>query len=600
MGRISAMPLRRQLFLAIFLLIVPLFAAAGWSGWLSLHEREGELAEQAILIARTVAAFIDRDVGELDDLARRLARVPVVRALDAEGTRGVFMRAMDGRAPVLRLELASADGRQIAALDSGEATLDTVEWAADVLRRGDRALVSVVTGQRVRYAVIGYPVRDSNGKAIGALGMFVNLQSLQDAFGAVGLQDKSVVTIASMDDGRILARSSDGERFVGSLAPELPRRGPAAPHRAVGSDGVERVYVEESVHVGPWLVSVGLPMSIAFDRAASLWSRSLVILFLAVGSWLFVALILSNRFVGAVGDLDATAQRIASGDFGPITKKKMFAREFADLQTAFVSMLERFNASRDKLDAQMAEERRIRKELESLQGQVIRQERLAAVGQMVSGVAHEINNPLQSISGFAELLRLQRTLPESAQSDLTIILRESARANAIIRNLALFARQQPGPAEPIRLGEVIVAVAELRQRRLESEQIELRIEDASTQHVMAVLTELQQVILNFVVNAEQAILSTRRIPARVTIRTYDRGERVVLEVEDTGPGVKPENEPRLFEPFFTTKPVGQGTGLGLSISYGIIESLGGKVGYRPASATGAIFYFDLPAAGPEI
>ena len=111
------------------------------------------------------------------------------------------------------------------------------------------------------------------------------------------------------------------------------------------------------------------------------------------------------------------------------------------------------------------------------------------------------------------------------------------------------------------------------------------------------LTELQQVVLNFVINAEQAILASGRIPARVTIRTYDRGDRVVLEVEDTGPGVKPEHEPRLFEPFFTTKPVGQGTGLGLSISYGIIESLGGKIGYRAASASGAIFYFDLPAAG---
>jgi two-component system NtrC family sensor kinase len=239
----------------------------------------------------------------------------------------------------------------------------------------------------------------------------------------------------------------------------------------------------------------------------------------------------------------------------------------------------------------------MREELESLQGQVIRQERLAAVGQLVSGVAHEINNPLQSISGFAELLRLQRNLPESAQSDLSVILRESARANAIIRNLALFARQQPGPAALIQLREVIAAVAELRQRRLESEQIELQIEDASRQPVLAVLTELQQVILNFVVNAEQAILASGRIPARVTIRSYDRGPRVVLEVEDTGPGVKPEDEPRLFEPFFTTKPVGQGTGLGLSISYGIIESLGGSIGHRPGPATGSIFYFELPAAG---
>jgi two-component system NtrC family sensor kinase len=144
---------------------------------------------------------------------------------------------------------------------------------------------------------------------------------------------------------------------------------------------------------------------------------------------------------------------------------------------------------------------------------------------------------------------------------------------------------------------VIAAVAELRQRRLESEQIELQIEDHSRQPVLAVLTELQQVVLNFVINAEQAILASGRIPARVTIRTYDRDARVVLEVEDTGPGVKPEDEPRLFEPFFTTKPVGQGTGLGLSISYGIIESLRGKVGYRPAPASGAIFYFELPAEG---
>jgi signal transduction histidine kinase len=296
----------------------------------------------------------------------------------------------------------------------------------------------------------------------------------------------------------------------------------------------------------------------------------------------------------AVAQLDSTAQRIAAGDFSPMTRQRTFAREFAQLQDAFDSMLQRFNATRAKLDAQMAEERRMRVELESLQGQVIRQERLAAVGQLVSGVAHEINNPLQAISGFAELLQLQRDLPQPVQNDLGVIQRESARACGIIRNLALFARQQPGPAAPLRIGDVIAAVVELRQRRLESEQIELRVEDGSRQLVMAVLTELQQVVLNFVVNAEQAILTSGRIPGRITIRSLDRTGRVVLEVEDTGSGVKAEDEDRLFEPFFTTKPVGQGTGLGLSISYGIIESLGGTIGHRSAPASGAIFYFELP------
>jgi len=103
-------------------------------------------------------------------------------------------------------------------------------------------------------------------------------------------------------------------------------------------------------------------------------------------------------------------------------------------------------------------------------------------------------------------------------------------------------------------------------------------------------------VLNFVVNAEQAIVMSGRQPGRITIRTRDDEDRVILEVEDTGPGIDPEHEARLFQPFFTTKPVGQGTGLGLSVSYGIIDSLGGHIGYRSAPAGGAIFHFDLPAA----
>jgi C4-dicarboxylate-specific signal transduction histidine kinase len=480
-GRFAGLPLRRQLFVAIFLLLVPLLAAVIWSGSMSFQERGDELGDEAKTIARTVAAVIDRDPSRRDDV-----------------------------------------------------------------------------------------------------------------FGVVPVPPGAVVAIATTD-GVVLSRRGAATIAPGTPLPGQTRLGLLLPFRSVDEDGVERVYGAAPTASGPWIVSVGLPMSLAFDRARTLWSRSLTILAFAVGSWLFVALVLSNRLVSAVGYLDRTAQRIASGDFSPLPKKRMFARELNELHEAFESMLRQFNATRDKLDAQAAEERRIRKELESLQGQVIRQERLAAVGQLVSGVAHEINNPLQAISGFAELLQLQRNLPPPVQNDLNVILRESARACAIIRNLALFARQQAGPAAVIQLTEVIAAVAELRQRRLESEQIELRIDDASTQSVMAVLTELQQVVLNFVVNAEQAILTSGRIPGRVTIRTYDRDSRVVLEVEDTGPGVRPEDEPRLFEPFFTTKPVGQGTGLGLSISYGIIESLGGTVGYRPAPARGAIFSFELPA-----
>jgi C4-dicarboxylate-specific signal transduction histidine kinase len=356
------------------------------------------------------------------------------------------------------------------------------------------------------------------------------------------------------------------------------------------------MYSAAIIDQGPWIASVGIPVSVAVQHAVSLSARNFTILALGLTAGLLVALVLSKRLTKSVWHLDVAAQRIAGGDFTPIEHELMASREFDELQDAFDRMLTRFNETRHALDAQMTEERGMRQELQSLQRQVIRQERLAAVGQLVSGVAHEINNPLQAILGFAELLQMQTELPDDVKNDLKLIQKESARACGIIRNLALFARQQTGEAAPTRLCDVIKSVAELRERRLQSEEIELRVEDQSEQTVMAVLAELQQVLLNFVVNAEQSIIMSGRRPGRITVRTRDEKDRVILEVEDTGPGIPPENEAKLFQPFFTTKPVGQGTGLGLSVSYGIIDSLGGRIGYRSAPAGGALFFFDLPAA----
>jgi C4-dicarboxylate-specific signal transduction histidine kinase len=356
------------------------------------------------------------------------------------------------------------------------------------------------------------------------------------------------------------------------------------------------MYGEAIVPNGPWLVTVSIPMSVASRSALSRSTLSAAILALGFVGWLLVGLVFSRRLTKSGAHLEAAAGRAASGDFAPIEAQPMATREFAQLQLAFDHMLRRFNETRAALDAQMAEEHRMLEEVRSLQRQVIRQERLAAVGQLVAGVAHEINNPLQAILGFAELLQMQTNIPDEAKSDLALIQKESVRACGIIRNLALFARQQAGEPERVRLSEVIAAIVELRRRRLESEDIELRVEDASRRHVLAVLAELQQVALNFVANAEQSIIMSGRCPGCVTIRTRDEGDRVVLEVEDTGPGVPRELEARLFQPFFTTKPVGEGTGLGLSVSYGIIDSLGGRIGYRSAPAGGAIFYFDLPVA----
>jgi C4-dicarboxylate-specific signal transduction histidine kinase len=256
-------------------------------------------------------------------------------------------------------------------------------------------------------------------------------------------------------------------------------------------------------------------------------------------------------------------------------------------------MITNLRAAQDALAAQVAEERRVQEEKESLQRQLIRQERLAAIGVLVSGVAHELNNPLQAILGFAELLHLQEDLPDSVKHDLGLIRRESARASAIIRNLQRFGRQTTEPS-PVKLSDVLASVLELRQRKIESQGIRLDIEDQSEAVVSAVFTELQQVVLNFLINAEQAVERLEPARRRILIRTSDGRNSARLEVEDGGAGVPLGDEAKLFQPFFTTKPVGEGTGLGLSVSYGIITSHNGEIGYRQSHRGGAIFFFELP------
>ena len=234
--------------------------------------------------------------------------------------------------------------------------------------------------------------------------------------------------------------------------------------------------------------------------------------------------------------------------------------------------------------------------LQSLQRQVVRQERLTAVGLLVSGVAHELNNPLQAILGTVELLERHQDLPPDVLAEIGFVKTQSGRAREIIRNLSRFSNQQPGPETLVDLRDVIAEIVLLRKADLDQASIALDIESSSVRRVNANFTELEQVMLNFVINAQQALEGSHRSPARIVIRLADNGKNVRLEVADNGPGVRQDDEPKLFQPFFTTKPVGKGTGLGLSVSYGIVDSYGGAIGYFKNESGGATFFFELPAA----
>jgi C4-dicarboxylate-specific signal transduction histidine kinase len=214
----------------------------------------------------------------------------------------------------------------------------------------------------------------------------------------------------------------------------------------------------------------------------------------------------------------------------------------------------------------------------------------------VSGVAHELNNPLQAILGTVELLERHTNLPPEVLSEIAFVKTQSGRAREIIRNLSRFSNQQPGPEMLVDMRDVIAEVIQLRKADLDKSSIVLDVESSSVRKVNANFTELEQVTLNFVINAQQALEAAPRSPGRILIRLVDSGRNVRLEVADNGPGVRPDDEPKLFQPFFTTKPVGKGTGLGLSVSYGIIDSYGGAIGYLRNEWGGATFFFELAAA----
>lgn len=233
--------------------------------------------------------------------------------------------------------------------------------------------------------------------------------------------------------------------------------------------------------------------------------------------------------------------------------------------------------------------------LKSTQVQLIQSAKLAAVGELVAGVAHELNNPLGVIWGECDLL-LDHRLGKTTKEIITVIHRESGRCIRVVQNLLSFARPSTGGKTEISINASVETVLQLRQHELRLKNIELEVDlEPALLPSIADKQQIEQVILNLVVNAEQAMTSARG-GGRLVVRTKLEDGQVVIQIRDDGPGIPEENLSRIFDPFFTTKEVGQGTGLGLSICYSIIRDHGGSIRGYNELAGGATFIVELPVA----
>ena len=240
-------------------------------------------------------------------------------------------------------------------------------------------------------------------------------------------------------------------------------------------------------------------------------------------------------------------------------------------------------------------------EEKQLQQQLVQSEKMGAIGQLVSGVAHELNNPLASITAFAQLMLSDGNLNKDDRHATETIASEARRAARIVHNLLTFARQHKAEKTYADINQVIENTLELRGYDLNVRGIQIeRLYADPPPSTMLDAYQLQQVILNLVTNAEQAMAGVERTHHRLTVRTRQNVDAVHIEIEDTGPGIPVESLERIFNPFYTTKSVGHGTGLGLSISLGIISEHGGRIWAENAAGGGARFCVELPlvAAAP--
>ncbi len=314
--------------------------------------------------------------------------------------------------------------------------------------------------------------------------------------------------------------------------------------------------------------------------------------------------ILWNFVSTPVSLLKKGMERVAGGDLD-YTLEIRTRDEMGDLARAFNAMTVDLKKSKDELvEWGNTLEKKVQKKTEAIrmaQAQLIHSEKLASLGRMAAGVAHEINSPLTGIVTFGHLL-LKRFPPGTQErEDVEVIIEQANRCSNIIKGLLGFARASVAEKAPTNINDVLDRSLNIVRNKADFFNIKLVTEfDGSLHRVKADASQLQQVFTNMIINAADAVEGNGTITI-ITKNIIDEGQDMAeIEFRDTGAGISPENIAKIFEPFFTTKPVGKGTGLGLAVSHGIIQDHGGKMLVNSVVGEGTSFRVQIPAYREEL
>jgi len=325
----------------------------------------------------------------------------------------------------------------------------------------------------------------------------------------------------------------------------------------------------------------------------------------------FGAFLLRRRLIAPLRALADAAQRMAEGDLG-VRVQPEGPRECEELGRAFNEMTESLRRRTEELEKAVADLRSANRELRSARRGLLRAERLAAVGQLAAGVAHEVGNPMGALLAFLDLAERPDDVPEGTRRHLARARAEVERVRAILRQLLDFSRPPRGEALPVDLPELAREAVGLVRAEARNRGIRFSVQlEGSPPPAWGDPGAIRQILLNLLLNAAHAVrerepaeVRVRIGPAALHARTGDGPEAararrhpdaVACEVEDDGPGVPPELRERIFDAFFTTRPPGEGTGLGLATAGRLAAEQGGELELLPGSGRGARFRLLLPA-----
>ena len=389
------------------------------------------------------------------------------------------------------------------------------------------------TGEEIDVLLTVTPVRDDNGTLVGRIGVSRDIT-------------------ASKQAERALKESEERFRAVVELSPEAI------------------------------LVSIGGKISYANPEAANLFGTEAADALVGILPWNFVhsddRSVAMQRFGSVLADdtkLPAQELRIVTPD-GQIKQIESMAKKISYAGRPAVLAVLRDITQRKQTEARLQETAR-----------------LASIGELAAGVAHEVNNPLASILGFAQLM-LYEGPPEPFKSDLNTVYSEAQRAAKIVQNLMFFARKGGTEKQWVNVNSILTRAIELKFYDLAANGIKLtQVLALDIPNSMIDEHQLVQVFVNILNNAQQAIQETGQ-KGQIVIRSAASEGAIALSISDDGPGIRSQHMGRIFEPFFTTKVVGIGTGLGLSICYGIIREHGGELWAETKDGGGTTFHIELP------